>query len=274
MLQTKLKARLRAGEPGHGRARAVRDHRAAGPAQPGRAADRLRAGQLDRAATTTSTTRATDAVPEGRPFDTRGYPWRRRPGPRALRHHDQDLRPRHDHPRRGAPPRRRRPRRCPRPRPAGGRSAARPCPSGSWPPASARASTSTAPSATRRSGRATSARSSAATTGSSPASVYTKGFLRNYALYLGLDPDEVLLQWRARARRRRRPERAVDHRPAAARRRRARGLTFSLGLLVAAALTVAVVAVRRLSRRPAVPVRASRPTVAVTDPSTAVVDRR
>src|SRR5689334_25275349 len=30
-----------------------------------------------------------------------------------------------------------------------------------------------------------------------PGSVYTKGFLRNYALYLGLDPDEILLQWRA-----------------------------------------------------------------------------
>src|SRR5215471_21724633 len=29
-----------------------------------------------------------------------------------------------------------------------------------------------------------------------PGAVYTKGFLRNYALYLGLDPDEVLLQWK------------------------------------------------------------------------------
>ena len=29
-----------------------------------------------------------------------------------------------------------------------------------------------------------------------PGAVYTKGFLRNYALYLGLDPDDVLLQWR------------------------------------------------------------------------------
>src|SRR4026209_807285 len=29
-----------------------------------------------------------------------------------------------------------------------------------------------------------------------PGAVYTKGFLRNYALYLGLDPEEVLLQWR------------------------------------------------------------------------------
>ena len=28
-----------------------------------------------------------------------------------------------------------------------------------------------------------------------PGSVYTKGFLRNYAIYLGLDPDEVLAQW-------------------------------------------------------------------------------
>src|SRR5450756_1948578 len=29
-----------------------------------------------------------------------------------------------------------------------------------------------------------------------PGAVYTKGFLRNYALYLGLDPDDVLEQWR------------------------------------------------------------------------------
>ncbi|HMC02882.1 MAG TPA: helix-turn-helix transcriptional regulator, partial [Cellulomonadaceae bacterium] len=29
-----------------------------------------------------------------------------------------------------------------------------------------------------------------------PGAVYTKGFLRNYALYLGLDPEEVLLQWK------------------------------------------------------------------------------
>ena len=33
-----------------------------------------------------------------------------------------------------------------------------------------------------------------------PGAVYTKGFLRNYALYLGLDPDDVLLQWRKRTR--------------------------------------------------------------------------
>ena len=41
-----------------------------------------------------------------------------------------------------------------------------------------------------------------------PGAVYTKGFLRNYALYLGLDPEDVLLQWRHErgdARSRRRP---------------------------------------------------------------------
>src|SRR6188508_3776411 len=29
-----------------------------------------------------------------------------------------------------------------------------------------------------------------------PSPVYTKGFLRNYAIYLGLDPDELLERWR------------------------------------------------------------------------------
>src|SRR6478752_5164346 len=29
-----------------------------------------------------------------------------------------------------------------------------------------------------------------------PGSVYTKGFLRNYALYLGLDPEDVIRQWK------------------------------------------------------------------------------
>ena len=28
-----------------------------------------------------------------------------------------------------------------------------------------------------------------------PGAVYTKGFLRNYALYLGLDPEDVTRQW-------------------------------------------------------------------------------
>nr|MBA2556584.1 helix-turn-helix domain-containing protein [Chloroflexota bacterium] len=29
-----------------------------------------------------------------------------------------------------------------------------------------------------------------------PGAVYTKGFLRNYAVYLGLDPDEIVEHWR------------------------------------------------------------------------------
>src|SRR5215210_9510397 len=29
-----------------------------------------------------------------------------------------------------------------------------------------------------------------------PGAVYTKGFLRNYAIYLSLDPEDVLRQWR------------------------------------------------------------------------------
>src|SRR5215212_4171226 len=29
-----------------------------------------------------------------------------------------------------------------------------------------------------------------------PGAVYTKGFLRNYAIYLDLDPEDVLRQWR------------------------------------------------------------------------------
>src|SRR6476661_4114219 len=73
-----------------------------------------------------------------------------------------------------------------------------------------------------------------------PGSVYTKGFLRNYALYLGLDPDEILIQWRA--------ERGDDKpsepvivvpRPIQA---PARGFTFSPGILVALLLVVGVLA--------------------------------
>ena len=87
-------------------------------------------------------------------------------------------------------------------------------------PASARASTCTAPSATRRSGRATSPPWSAASTASCPGDVYTKGFLRNYALYLGLDPEEVVAQWRRErgdgGPRKTGPDRPAADRPAAA----------------------------------------------------------
>ncbi len=102
-----------------------------------------------------------------------------------------------------------------------------------------------------------------------PGLVYTKGFLRNYALYLGLDPDDVIRQWQrergdaALAR----PTLAVP-RPLTTPRT---GLTFSPGVLVAVLLTLAVVAfgaylavqLLRFARPP---------TIAVTDPPTAVFE--
>ena len=101
-----------------------------------------------------------------------------------------------------------------------------------------------------------------------PGAVYTKGFLRNYALYLGLDPDEILLQWR-----RERGDGAAQSQPTisvpmplSAPRQ---GFTFSLGLLVAAALAIGVVVI--IGYIAFQVVRFSRPPeVAVTDPSTAV----
>jgi cytoskeletal protein RodZ len=102
-----------------------------------------------------------------------------------------------------------------------------------------------------------------------PGAVYTKGFLRNYALYLGLDPDDVLLQWR----RERGDVREVEPvivvpRPIAAPRK---GLTFSPAVIVAAIMTVAVVAfgaylVMQIQRY------VEPPTIALTQPRTAVID--
>jgi cytoskeletal protein RodZ len=102
-----------------------------------------------------------------------------------------------------------------------------------------------------------------------PGAVYTKGFLRNYALYLGLDPDDVLEHWR----RERGDARDVTPvitvpRPIAAPRQ---GLTFSPGVVVVALLTVVVLAfgaylgiqVLRFAKPP---------TISVTDPSPTVID--
>lgn len=101
-----------------------------------------------------------------------------------------------------------------------------------------------------------------------PGAVYTKGFLRNYALYLGLDPDEILGQWR-RERGDTGPAQPVIAvpRPLVAPRR---GLTFSPGVLVAALLTVVVllvggylaIQVMRFARPP---------TLTVTDPKVATL---
>ena len=102
-----------------------------------------------------------------------------------------------------------------------------------------------------------------------PGAVYTKGFLRNYALYLGLEPEDVLEQWR----RERGDGRDVAPvitvpRPIAAPRQ---GLTFSPSIVVVALLTVIVLAfgaylgiqVLRFNKPP---------TISVTDPPSAVID--
>ena len=102
-----------------------------------------------------------------------------------------------------------------------------------------------------------------------PGAVYTKGFLRNYALYLGLDPDEVLVQWRReRGDGKEQPPAIVVPKPIAAPRQ---GLTFSPSLIVVALLTIVILAfgvylgvqVLRFAKPP---------TIAVTQPATAVID--
>jgi Helix-turn-helix domain len=102
-----------------------------------------------------------------------------------------------------------------------------------------------------------------------PGAVYTKGFLRNYALYLGLDADEILEQWR---RERGEPKEAqapiTVPRPLAAPRQ---GLTFSPFIIVLALMTLGVLAFGaylgvQLLRF------AKPPTISVTDPATAVVE--
>ena len=74
-----------------------------------------------------------------------------------------------------------------------------------------------------------------------PGDVYTKGFLRNYALYLGLDPDEVVGQWR-RERGDAGVARPVISVPKPIAQPRP-GLQFSPGIVVAALLTILIVGV-------------------------------
>jgi cytoskeletal protein RodZ len=102
-----------------------------------------------------------------------------------------------------------------------------------------------------------------------PGTVYTKGFLRNYAIYLGLDPDDVLGQWHQEHGD---PKAAVSEiagpRPLSAPRP---SLTFSPGILVAVMLTIAVLAFFgylgvQLLRF------AKPPTIEVTVPATAVIE--
>ncbi|MEO5919457.1 MAG: helix-turn-helix domain-containing protein [Candidatus Limnocylindrales bacterium] len=102
-----------------------------------------------------------------------------------------------------------------------------------------------------------------------PGSVYTKGFLRNYAVYLGLDPEEVLRQWR-RERGDQTPTEAVVI-PQRMTVTTPRTLTFSPSIVVAALMTFGVIlfglylAVQLLRF-------AKPPVLTVTNPATAVVE--
>ncbi len=102
-----------------------------------------------------------------------------------------------------------------------------------------------------------------------PGAVYTKGFLRNYAVYLGLDPEEVLRQWR-RERGDQTPTEAVIIAPRTI-VESPRPLQFSPSIVVAGLMTFAVVLFGvylafQLLRF------AKPPLLAVTNPATAVVD--
>jgi cytoskeletal protein RodZ len=98
--------------------------------------------------------------------------------------------------------------------------------------------------------------------------VYTKGFLRNYAIYLGLDPEEVVAQWRRERGNPPAPKQVLAvPKPIASPRA---GLNFSPGVVVAALLTVLVVAIGvwlgiQVMRF------AKPPTLAVTSPREATV---
>jgi len=103
-----------------------------------------------------------------------------------------------------------------------------------------------------------------------PGAVYTKGFLRNYALYLGLDPEDVIRQWRRErgdAQVAGEPALAVP-KPLAAPRQ---GLTFSPVIVVAALLTI-LIAVFAVYLGVQLVRFAKPPTLAVTNPSQAVIE--
>ncbi|MHB8958968.1 MAG: helix-turn-helix domain-containing protein [Candidatus Limnocylindrales bacterium] len=106
--------------------------------------------------------------------------------------------------------------------------------------------------------------------GDLPGSVYTKGFLRNYALYLGLDPEDVTRQWKHERGDLAMPAEPVLNvpRPLEAPRQ---GFTISPVLVVAALLLVLIAAfgvyigVQLLRYN-------KPPTIEITDPAQAVIN--
>ncbi len=101
-----------------------------------------------------------------------------------------------------------------------------------------------------------------------PAGVYARGFLRNYAIYLGLDPDEVLAAWsRERGEVPVEPAIVVPRAIEAPRR----GIVLGPGIIVAALVTVAALGIVayigfQLLRF------SEPPPLVVTDPPTAVTE--
>jgi hypothetical protein len=75
-----------------------------------------------------------------------------------------------------------------------------------------------------------------------PSPVYSKGFLRNYALYLGLDPDEVLTRWKGEVIAPRVAAKPIAVRPPQPLAAPRHGLTLTPGLLFAGILTLVIVA--------------------------------
>ncbi|MGH2406648.1 MAG: helix-turn-helix domain-containing protein [Candidatus Limnocylindrales bacterium] len=71
-----------------------------------------------------------------------------------------------------------------------------------------------------------------------PGAVYTKGFLRNYAIYLGLDPEAVLTRWKSEVGETRRQEATI----VVPRLDAPRGLTITRGIVVTAILAIGVLA--------------------------------
>src|SRR5215210_2058347 len=72
-----------------------------------------------------------------------------------------------------------------------------------------------------------------------PGAVYTKGFLRNYAIYLNLDPDDVLRQWRRERGEATAPEAVIV--PPRPLEEPSKPLNFSPSVVVAALLTAGVI---------------------------------